>query len=97
MTHGTIPWEGSDERRTLFYKYVPYGMHHADACYDVDDPELTLQQREILEFSETWFNEPRGGGHREEMYGANPGMTRMHPLATAGLTRKHGRRVPAKM
>ena len=23
MTHGTVPWEGAGERRTLFYKYVP--------------------------------------------------------------------------
>ena len=61
MTHGTIPWEGSDERRTLFYKYVPYGMHHADACYDVNDPELTLQQREILEFPEVLRRENMSG------------------------------------
>jgi hypothetical protein len=59
MTHGTIPWEGKNDRRTLFYKYVPFGMHHADAGYDVNDPELTAHQREVVEFSETWFNAPR--------------------------------------
>jgi hypothetical protein len=36
------------ERRTLFYKYVPFGMHHGDACYDVSDPTLTDQQRSML-------------------------------------------------
>jgi hypothetical protein len=29
LKHGTIPWAGSGERRTLFYKYVPFGMHVA--------------------------------------------------------------------
>ena len=33
LKHGTIPWSGSDERRTLFYKYVPFGLHHPDAGY----------------------------------------------------------------
>ena len=28
--HGTLPWTGAGERRTLFYKYVPYGFHHED-------------------------------------------------------------------
>ena len=67
-------------------------MHHSDACYDVNDPLLTPRQREILEFSETWFNEPRKN-HRLELYEPNPGMTRMHPLATPELTRKHGQPV----
>lgn len=31
-------------------KYVPFGMHHNDAGYDVNDPALTDRQREILEF-----------------------------------------------
>lgn len=104
MTHGTVPWEGAGERRTLFYKcavrslglwlsalasrspppspspppfqvlalyssthaaaltgragnggrYVPFGMHHGDRGYDVHDPELTDQQRSIVEFPESW-------------------------------------------
>ena len=37
------------ERRTVFYKYVPYGMHHGDAGYG-DDPELTERQRAIVQF-----------------------------------------------
>ena len=30
MKHGTLPWTGAGERRTLFYKYVPFGFHHED-------------------------------------------------------------------
>ena len=28
-------------------------MHHADAGYDVNDPGLTAQQRDLVEFSST--------------------------------------------
>lgn len=77
LKHGTIPWSGSDERRTLFYKYVPYGMHHGDAGYDTNDPELTERQKQILEFSPNWFNEPRD----DKDYSANPTLTQLHPQA----------------
>jgi len=76
LKHGTIPWSGRGERRTLFYKYVPFGMHHGDAGYDTNDPELTERQKRILEFSPYWFNEPREG----KDYSANPGLTKLHPL-----------------
>jgi hypothetical protein len=49
MKHGTIPWSGAGERRTLFYKYVPFGMHHNDAGYDVTAPGLTDRQVEVKE------------------------------------------------
>lgn len=77
LVHGTIPWSGSGERRTLFYKYVPFGMHHGDAGYDIDDPELSARQKRILEFSPNWFNEPR----EDKDYAANPALTALHPLA----------------
>ncbi len=77
LKHGTIPWSGSGERRTLFYKYVPFGMHHGDAAYDTNDPELTERQKRILEFSPCWFNEPR----EDKDYAANPALTELHPLA----------------
>ena len=54
LKHGTIPWAGSGERRTLFYKYVPFGMHHGDAGYDTNDPELTERQKRI-------WSSPRAG------------------------------------
>lgn len=77
LKHDTIPWAGSGERRTLFYKFAPFGMHHADAGYDTNDPELTERQKRILEFSPCWFNEPREG----KDYSANPALTKLHPQA----------------
>jgi len=77
LTHGTIPWAGRGERRTLFYKYVPFGMHHGDVAYDTNDPELTERQKRILEFSPSWFNEPR----EDKDYAGNPALTKLHPLA----------------
>ncbi|MBK35163.1 MAG: hypothetical protein CME26_06485 [Gemmatimonadetes bacterium] len=77
LKHGTIPWSGSDERRTLFYKYVPFGMHHGNAAYDTKDPELTEHQKRILEFSPCWFNEPR----EDRDYTGNPALTELHPEA----------------
>lgn len=77
LKHGTIPWSGKGERRTLFYKYVPFGMHHGDVGYDTNDPELTERQKSILEFSECWFNEPR----EDKDYSGNPALTRLHPQA----------------
>lgn len=79
LIHGTIPWSGSGERRTLFYKYVPFGMHHGDAGYDTNDPELTERQKRIVEFSPYWFNEPRD----DKDYSDNPALTRLHPEARA--------------
>ena len=77
LKHGTIPWAGNDERRTLFYKYVPFGMHHRDAAYDTNDPELTERQKQIVEYSPCWFNEPR----EDRDYSANPALTGLHPDA----------------
>jgi len=78
LKHGTIPWAGINERRTLFYKYVPYGMHHGDAGYDTNDPELTPRQKRILEFSSSWFNEPR----EDKDYSTNPALTLLHSRAS---------------
>ena len=52
-------------------KYVPYGMHHSDVGYDTTDPELTSQQRDILEFSGSWFNLPTQP-NRHECADQNP-------------------------
>jgi hypothetical protein len=71
MTRGTIPWQGPDQRWTLFYKYVPHGMHHTDTCYNTTDPALT---------PEMWHNLPREK-HRGILLPENVGMTRMHPAA----------------
>ena len=55
-------------------------MHHSDAGYDIDDPEITENQRDILEFSEYWFNAPSQGADTPK-YSSNEGMTRLHALA----------------
>ena len=73
-------------------QYVPFGMHHADAGYDVNDPELTTQQRELVEFSSHWFNVPREN-YKPKLYKDNPALTRMHELATPEISRKHGQPV----
>ncbi|MDP8962982.1 MAG: phytanoyl-CoA dioxygenase family protein [Cyanobacteriota bacterium] len=49
LTHCTLPWKGSHERRTLFYKYSPHPSAWARYYYNPDDyPELTDVQRRIL-------------------------------------------------
>jgi hypothetical protein len=50
MTHGTLPWTGAGERRTIFYKYSPHPSSWAATYYDPERyPGLTDRQREILE------------------------------------------------
>ncbi len=50
MTHGSLPWSGEDERRTLFFKYSPAGMSWAAHYYRSDDhADLTPRQRALLE------------------------------------------------
>jgi hypothetical protein len=50
MTHGTLPWRGAGERRTLFLKYDPGAFAWGAAFYDRDRwPDLTERQRAILE------------------------------------------------
>ena len=45
MTHGTLPWRGAGERRTIFYKYSPHASSWAATYYDPDRyPGLTVRQ-----------------------------------------------------
>ena len=47
--HGTIPWEGGGERRTIFYKYCPHAVAWGACFYNGDNyGELTSNQRAIL-------------------------------------------------
>lgn len=47
--HGTIPWEGDGERRTIFYKYCPHAVAWGPSYYNADNyGELTDNQRSIL-------------------------------------------------
>lgn len=50
LVHGTLPWTGADERRTVFYKYSPRAVSWAARYYDeADYDDLTEQQRALLE------------------------------------------------
>jgi ectoine hydroxylase-related dioxygenase (phytanoyl-CoA dioxygenase family) len=50
LTHGTLPWRGSDERRTVFLKYSPRPLSYSARYYDADEyEELNEEQRAILE------------------------------------------------
>lgn len=52
-THGTLPWKGKGERRSLFYRYTPKYMHYTGGMYRTNLPEWTQEltdvQRAILE------------------------------------------------
>ena len=50
LTHGALPWVGTGERRTVFFKYSPHPIswaagYFADKAYD----GLSERQRDILE------------------------------------------------
>ena len=50
LTHGTLPWRGAGERRTLFFKYSPHCLSWSARYYDAEDyPDLSDRQRAILE------------------------------------------------
>jgi hypothetical protein len=49
LTHGTLPWRGQHERRTIFFKYSPHPISWARKYFDADEYEgLTEAQRDIL-------------------------------------------------
>lgn len=50
LTHGTLPWHGQDERRTVFLKYSPHPVSWSARYYDAAEYEgLSERQRAILE------------------------------------------------
>ncbi len=50
LVHGTMPWEGEHERRSLLYKFSPGHSAWSQYYYNPDDyPNLTDQQRRIME------------------------------------------------
>jgi hypothetical protein len=55
LTHGTLPWRGAEERRTLFLKYCPEHMawsrHYPTGG---DQGELTEEQRRVLRTPGIW-------------------------------------------
>ncbi len=50
LTHGTLPWRGAGERRTLFYKYSPHPVSWSASYYDVSlYDDLSEAERAALE------------------------------------------------
>ena len=52
-THGTLPWAGTHERRTVLYRYIPIHLQYVDGYYSVEKPnwmsELSDAQQAVLE------------------------------------------------
>ena len=64
LTHGTLPWRGKGERRTLFMKYSPFPLSWSAAYYRADQYEsLSESQAAILEPPNARYRErkPRWG------------------------------------
>jgi ectoine hydroxylase-related dioxygenase (phytanoyl-CoA dioxygenase family) len=50
LSHGTLPWTGAGERRTIFLKFSPYPLSWHAKYYDATRyPELTERQKLIFE------------------------------------------------
>ena len=51
--HGTLPWQGKAERRSLFYRFTPKYLHYDGGTYQTNQPdwvsELTDAQQAVLE------------------------------------------------
>lgn len=60
LVHGTMPWNGAQERRALLYKFSPGHSAWSQNYYDPEAyPKLTDQQRRILQ--------PPSVGNRENV------------------------------
>jgi hypothetical protein len=47
--HGTVPWQGTNERWTIFYKYCPHAVAWSPCYYNSDNyPGLSDPQRAML-------------------------------------------------
>ena len=54
-SHGTVPWQGNKERRTIFYKYCPHAVAWSPCYYNSDNyGDLTEIQRSILMPPSAW-------------------------------------------
>ena len=71
--HGTVPWQGANERRTIFYKYCPHAVAWSPCYYNADNyGALTDTQRAMLmppsaygpdeRTSAIWGRAPSGAG-----------------------------------
>jgi ectoine hydroxylase-related dioxygenase (phytanoyl-CoA dioxygenase family) len=64
LTHGTLPWRGGRQRRSLFYKYSPGSSSWGrDEVYDASLwPRLTARQRLLFEGPYVYGRRPVDGG-----------------------------------
>ena len=50
LTHGTLPWRGKEQRRTLFMKYSPHFASYSMGYYDASlFPDVDEETKRILE------------------------------------------------
>lgn len=62
LTHGTMPWRGKHERRTVFFKYSPPSISWHAKYYDAAKYDgLTERQRAILEAPNARYQWREGG------------------------------------
>jgi ectoine hydroxylase-related dioxygenase (phytanoyl-CoA dioxygenase family) len=62
LTHGTLPWHGKDERRTVFLKYNPHQLAWSSERYEVDAyDDLSLEARRLLEGPNARYKGRQGG------------------------------------
>ena len=62
LSHGTVPWTGTGERRTIFYKYTPHAVAWGPCFYNYRNyPGLTDNQIKMLNPPGAFGGNQRGG------------------------------------
>ncbi len=69
LTHGTLPWRGKEDRRTLFFKYTPCGVTWSRYKYMA--PEFTDMPNdlELSEVEKILLQSPSASDHRIPVLG----------------------------
>jgi hypothetical protein len=58
LTHGTLPWQGAEQRRTLLYKYSPGNSAWSDVRWPAELLDACTERQRLL------LQRPSVGGHR---------------------------------
>jgi hypothetical protein len=58
LTHGTLPWFGDEQRRTLLYKYSPGNSAYSNVQWPAELVEACTERQRLL------LQPPSVGGHR---------------------------------
>ena len=57
LSHSTVPYTGKSGRATVFYKFVPHGLHHADKIYRWwEHDDLSREEIALLSLPPYWYN-----------------------------------------